>query len=139
MLPVCSTTLKRDERPSVRPLSTGLSRVVVERAQAEPPGLCCSDHRLRSREEEEAASRREVEPEETRRCSLGEPYLGEQQGLSMRPWTLSREVEMWRDRAEAKGLAVEAVGRGDQSFVWSPLLEGRESVCSPTLTLRRDV
>lgn len=54
VLPECSTTLKRLVRPSVRPLRTGLSLVVVERAQAEPPpppppmGLCWRLHRLRS-------------------------------------------------------------------------------------------
>lgn len=37
VLPECSTTLKRLDRPSVRPLRTGLSLVVVDRAQAEPP------------------------------------------------------------------------------------------------------
>lgn len=50
----------------MRPLSTGLSLVVVERAQAEPPppliGLCWRLHRLRSLEEEEVPSSLEVEP-----------------------------------------------------------------------------
>lgn len=50
----------------MRPLSTGLSLVVVERAQAEPPppliGLCWRLHRLRSLEEEEAPSSLDVEP-----------------------------------------------------------------------------
>lgn len=67
VLPACSTTLKRLERPSLRPFRTGLSLVVVERAQAEPPpplmGLCWRLHRLRSLEEE-VASNLEVEPTE---------------------------------------------------------------------------
>lgn len=87
VLPECSTTLKRLERPSVRPFRTGLSLVVVERAQAEPPpplmGLCWRLHRLRSLEEE-VPSNLEVEPEDTLRCSFGDPYFGEQHGLSMR-------------------------------------------------------
>lgn len=63
VLPECSTTLKRLESPSVSPLRTGLSLVVVERAQAEPPppppiGLCWRLHRLLSRLE----SNLEVEP-----------------------------------------------------------------------------
>lgn len=56
MLPECSTTLNRLDRPSLRPLSTGLSLVVVERAQAEPLEVeerWCRFHRLRSREEAE--------------------------------------------------------------------------------------
>lgn len=68
VLPACSTTLKRLERPSVRPLRTGLSRVVVERAQAEPPPppkvLWGMFQRLRSLEEEEDPSSREVEPKD---------------------------------------------------------------------------
>lgn len=67
MLPECSTTLKRLESPSVSPLRTGLSLVVVDRAQAEPPpppsGLCWRLHRLRSLEEAEPSSL-EVEPED---------------------------------------------------------------------------
>ena len=79
MLPECSTTLKRLDRPSFRPLSTGLSRVVVERAQADPPppppprGLCCRLHRLRSREGPPSDSLG-VEPErpaETRQSEAG--------------------------------------------------------------------
>lgn len=73
-------------------------------------------------------------PEETRRWSFGDPYLGEQHDLSMRLWTLSSEVEMCRDRADANGFVVDAVGRGDQALDWSPLLLGTESVWSPTLT-----
>lgn len=65
VLPECSTTLKRLERPSVRQLRTGLSLVVVERAQAEPPppptGLWWRLHRLRSLEEDSSL---EVEPKE---------------------------------------------------------------------------
>lgn len=63
-----------------------------------------------------------------------DPYLGEQHDLSMRLWTLSSEVEMCRDRADANGFVVDAVGRGDQALDWSPLLLGTESVWSPTLT-----
>lgn len=107
--------------------------------------LCCRLHRLRSLEEE-APSSLDVEPdkkklsikesqqtyvirlgpsaehlpEDTRRCSLGEPYLGEQQGLSMRLCTLSSEVEICRARAEASGEVVVEVGRGDQALECSP-------------------
>ena len=77
MLPECSTTLKRLDSPSFSPLSTGLSRVVVERAQADPPppprGLCCRLHRLRSREGPPSDSLG-VEPErpaETRQSNAG--------------------------------------------------------------------
>lgn len=73
VLPACSTTLKRLDRPSLMLLRTGLSRVVVERAQAEPFCLpWCRFQRLLSLE---ASSL-----EEDLRCSFGEPYLGEQQG-----------------------------------------------------------
>lgn len=119
VLPECSTTLKRLDSPSVSPLRTGLSLVVVDRAQAEPPpppmGLCWRLHRLRSLEDVEPSSL-EVDPEETRRCSFGDPYLGEQQGLSMRLWTLSNDVEICRDRADANGDVVVGDGRGDQAL-----------------------
>lgn len=59
-------------------------------------------------------------PEDTRRCSLGEPYLGEQHGLSMRLCTLSSEVEICRARAEASGEVVVEEGRGDQALECSP-------------------
>lgn len=69
VLPECSTTLKRLERPSVRPFRTGLSLVVVERAHAEPPpplmGLCWRLHKLRSLLEDVPSSL-EVEPESRR-------------------------------------------------------------------------
>lgn len=118
----------------MRPLSTGLSRVVVERAQAEPPpplkGLCWRLHRLRSLEEEEAPSSLEVEPDDTRRCSFGDPYLGEQHGLSMRLWTLSSDVDICRVRADTSEDVVVDEGRGDQALECSPapLLLGRLSV-----------
>lgn len=59
-------------------------------------------------------------PEDTRRCSLGEPYLGEQHGLSMRLCTLSSEVEICRTRAEASGEVVVEEGRGDHALECSP-------------------
>ena len=54
----------------------------------------------------------------------------------MRPWSLSREVEICRVRAEASGEAVVVEGRGDQALMWkaAPLLAER-SVCRPMLTL----
>lgn len=65
MLPECSTTLKRLDRPSVRPLRTGLSLVVVDRAQAEPPPplmvRCWRLQRLRSLEVDVPSSL-DVEP-----------------------------------------------------------------------------
>lgn len=168
VLPACSTTLKRLERPSVRPLRTGLSRVVVERAQAEPPPppkvLWGMFQRLRSLEEEEDPSSREVEPkdryeylnhqetieeklwkckipsrklpEETLRWSFGDPYLGEQHGRSMRLWTLSSDVEICRVRADTSEEVDTDEGRGDQVLVCNPdaLLLGRLSVWSPMLT-----
>lgn len=75
------------------------------------------------------------QPEDTRRWSFGEPYLGEQQGLSMRPWTLSSDVDIWRVRAEASVEVVADEGRGDQALVCkaTPRLLGR-SVWRPTLT-----
>lgn len=141
-LPVCSTTLKRLDRPSFRPLRTGESRVVVERAQAEPQEVLrwWRLQRLRSRAEEalvvELVSSLEEEAD-TRRCSLGEPYLGEQQGRSMRLATFSSEEEIWRERADAR----EEDGRGDQLLPWSPVRLAAvpalgPSVCIPTLTRR---
>lgn len=79
-------------------------------------------------------------PEDTRRWSFGDPYLGEQQGLSMRPWTLSSDVEICRVRAEASGEVVLEDGRGDQALLCKaiPLVPGR-SVWRPTLTLCDEV
>lgn len=138
MLEVCSTTLKRLDRPSLRPLSTGLSRVVVDRAHADPLWAMLRFgrfHMLRSLEEVEDVSSLEDEDEaETLLVSLGEPYFGEQQGRSMRPCTFSSDEEIWRDRAEVS----EVDGRGDHTLPWNPApLEAEEaglSVCKPTLT-----
>lgn len=132
-LPECSTTLKRLVSPSLSPLSTGLSRVVVERAQAEPfwaPPRLFRFQTLRSLEDVEDVSSLEEEVE-TLRVSLGEPYFGEQQGLSMRLWTLSSDEEICRERADAS----EVDGRGDHVFPWRPLVVGiGPSVCRPMLT-----
>lgn len=68
-------------------------------------------------------------PEETLRCNFGDPYLGEQHGLSIRLWTLSRDVEICRVRADAsEEVVVDA--RGDQDLEGSPavLLLARMSV-----------
>lgn len=69
-------------------------------------------------------------PEDTRRCSFGDPYLGEQHGLSMRLWTLSSDDDICRDRADAKEEVVADEGRGDQAFECNPAprLAGRVSV-----------
>lgn len=74
--------------------------------------------------------RRERLPEETRRWSFGEPYLGEQHGLSMRLCTLSSDVEICRVRAEASEEVVVDEGRGDHALECNPapLLPGRLSV-----------
>lgn len=74
--------------------------------------------------------RREHLPEEPRRWSFGEPYLGEQHGLSMRLCTLSSDVEICRVRAEASEEVVVDEGRGDHALECNPapLLLGRLSV-----------
>lgn len=66
---------------------------------------------LRSLEDTEDVSSLEEEVE-TLRVSLGEPYFGEQQGLSMRLWTLSSDEEICLDRAETS----EVDERGDHAF-----------------------
>ena len=75
---------------------------------------------------------------DTRRCSFGEPYFGEQQGRSTRPWTLSRDVEICRVRADAReDTAVAGEWRGDQALECSPWgtlgADPKPSVWSPTL------
>ncbi len=131
-LPECSTTLKRLVKPSLRPLSTGLSRVVVERAQAEPfwdPLRLWRFHKLRSLEDVEEVSSLE-EDVEILRVSLGEPNFGEQHGLSMRLCTFSRDEEICRERADEN----EVDGR-DHAFPWKILVVGMgQSVCRPMLT-----
>lgn len=54
-------------------------------------------------------------PEDTLRCNFGDPYLGEQHGLSMRLCTLSSDVEICRVLADAREDVVEDV-RGDQDL-----------------------
>ncbi len=88
VLPECSTTQKRLERPSVRPLRTGLSLVVVERAQAEPPpplmDLCWRLQRLRSLEEE-APSSLEVEPKDR---TVGYPVIPNSNAYIQDLWSI---------------------------------------------------
>lgn len=114
ILEECSTTLKRLDRPSFSPLSTGLSRVVVDRAHAEPfcdPLRLGKFQTLRSLDDVEEVSSLEDDVE-TLRVSLGDPYFGEQHGRSMRLCTFSSDVEIWRDLADAR----EEEGRGDHTF-----------------------
>lgn len=75
-------------------------------------------------------------PEDTLRCSFGDPYLGEQHGLSMRLWTLSSDVDICRVLADAKEEVAPEEGRGDQTLECNPvpLLLGRFSVWRPMLT-----
>lgn len=95
VLPECSTTLKRLERPSVRPLRTGLSLVVVERAQAEPPPppmvRCWRLHRLRSLEEEVPSSL-DVEPKNR---TVGYLILPNNDAYIEDLWTMLTITDSW--------------------------------------------
>lgn len=122
VLPACSTTLNKLDKPSLILLRTGLSRVVVERAQAEPFCLLwCRFQRLLSLE---ASSL-----EEDLLWSFGEPYFGEQHGRSILEWTLSREEEICLLRTDTSEEL-----RGDQLLLCTPLPRGK-SVCRPMLTV----
>lgn len=79
-----SMMLKRLERPSLMVVCTGLSRVVVERAQADSLLPFCGVVGVGAREL--LFARSFLLEDDGLRCSLGEPYLGEQHGRSNLLW-----------------------------------------------------
>ena len=73
--------LKRLERPSLMVVCTGLSRVVVDRAQADSLLPFCGVVGVGARFPPLFAKSFLLD-EDGLRCSFGEPYFGEQQGRS---------------------------------------------------------
>ena len=121
--------LKRLERPSLMLVWTGLSLVVVERAQADSLlpfwGVVGVGDR-------EVAGRSALLEVESLRWSLGEPHLGEQQGLSNLFWTTG-EYWIFLMLREGEEMGVEPPPLGVRQR-WGLLVRFLSaSVCRPTL------
>lgn len=120
--------LKRLERPSLMVVWTGLSRVVVERAHADSLLPFWGVVGVGARPVLGSSVLLDVD---ILRCSLGEPYFGEQQGLSNLLWITGEYCTFLRLRDGEEMGVPPPLGVRQRCGLLVRFLS--RSVCRPTL------